>query len=143
MIIELTVIFATLAIHIPAIALLLCCLGLSKNGGIRRHDYTTILGRTDATFSEQPCDISVLRLVRPSRFRHTRHPADARTAHPLIPITRLATHLHMSSRQNPLRVTSCYCYGMLWVSLSGGPIAFQGFAEISILKIKYEAKIHS
>ena len=34
---------------------------------------------------------------------------------------------------------SCYCYGYrFW-----GPIAFQGFVEISIFEIQYEAKIHS
>ena len=44
---------------------------------------------------------------------------------------------HVSSRQNPLHVTSCYCYGYrFW----GGPIAFQVFVEISILKFQHEAK---
>ena len=37
----------------------------------------------------------------------------------------------MSSRQNPLHLSSCYCYGYrFW----GGPIAFQGFVEISMFK---------
>ena len=46
----------------------------------------------------------------------------------------------MSSRQNPLHVTSCYCHGYrFW----GGPTAFQCFVEISILTIQHEAKIHS
>ena len=40
-------------------------------------------------------------------------------------------YLHiMSSRQNPLH-------------RRGVPIAFQGFVEISILKIQHEANIHS
>ena len=38
----------------------------------------------------------------------------------------------MSSPQNRLHLSSCYCYGYrFW---GGGPIAFQGFAEISIFK---------
>ena len=46
----------------------------------------------------------------------------------------------MSSRQNPLHLSSCYCYGYrFW----GGPIAFQGFVENSIFVIQHEAKIHS
>ena len=32
----------------------------------------------------------------------------------------------MSSRQNPLHVSSCYCYGMLWLSLLGA-YRFPGF----------------
>ena len=44
---------------------------------------------------------------------------------------------HVSSRRNPLRVTSCYCYDCrFW----GGPIAYQVFVEISILKFQHEAK---
>ena len=44
---------------------------------------------------------------------------------------------HISSRQNPLHLSSCYCYGCrFW-----GPIAFQGFVEISIFEIQHEAKI--
>ena len=46
----------------------------------------------------------------------------------------------MISRQNPLHLSSCYCYGYrFW----GGPIAFQGFVEMSIFEIQHEAKIHS
>ena len=52
----------------------------------------------------------------------------------------MLNHIHMSSRQNPLHLSSCYCYGYhFW----GGPIAFQGFVEISIFEIQHEAKIHS
>ena len=52
----------------------------------------------------------------------------------------LHKYIHASSRQSPLHVTSCYCYGnrFCW-----DPIAFQGFVEISILKIQHETKIHS
>ena len=46
----------------------------------------------------------------------------------------------MSSRQNPLHVTSRYCHGYRFL---GGPIAFQGFVETSVLKIQHEAKIHA
>ena len=46
----------------------------------------------------------------------------------------------MSSRQNPLHLSSCYCFGYrFW----GRPIAFQGFVEISIFEIQHETKIHS
>ena len=46
----------------------------------------------------------------------------------------------VSSRQNPLHLSSCYCYSYrFW----GGPIAFQGLVEISIFEIQHEAKIHS
>ena len=44
----------------------------------------------------------------------------------------------MSSRPNPLHLSSCYCYGYrFW----GGPIAFQRFVEVSISEIQHEAKI--
>ena len=40
--------------------------------------------------------------------------------------------MHMSSRHNPLHLSSCYSYGSrFW----GGTIAFQGFVEISIFEI--------
>ena len=49
------------------------------------------------------------------------------------------THTY-SCIQNPLHVSSCYCCGYrFW----GGPIAFQGFMEVSIFEIQHEAKIHS
>ena len=44
----------------------------------------------------------------------------------------------MSCRQNPLHLSTCYCYGYPFL---GGPIAFQGFVEISIFEIQHEAKI--
>ena len=54
-------------------------------------------------------------------------------------ISRVFSINNMSSRQNPLHVSSCYYYG--YVSLLGGPIGFQGFVEISIFEIQHEAKI--
>ena len=47
---------------------------------------------------------------------------------------------HMSSRQNPLNIC---VVAIVMVIAFGGPIAFQGFVEISIFEIQYEAKIHS
>ena len=41
-------------------------------------------------------------------------------------------YIYMSSRHKPLHLSSCYCDGYhFW----GGPIAFQGFVEISIFEI--------
>ena len=52
----------------------------------------------------------------------------------------LAKYISIYSRQNPLHLSSCYCFGYrFW----GRPIAFQGFVEISIFEIQHEAKIHS
>ena len=47
---------------------------------------------------------------------------------------------HMSSREKTLNIC---VVAIVMVIAFGGPIAFQGFVEISIFEIQYEAKIHS